>query len=156
MLNRQIVVAVLLGSALFSTPAHAQRSSPGWVDPSDPSPFEVPVPANDVSMASYPCPSLSGAPGTSSQIYYTYTWINDGCPTPIRKGFYSGTGFGWDHITYRRIVDGQINHETTQAAQNQWARALLQPGAYKGNNIVCHYVYYYTSGGKSADDARVP
>lgn len=146
-MRRVMVMVLLMGQGLFAAPAYAQKSPPGWVDRSDPAPVEILTPTADTSIASYPCPSLSGASGTSSQIYYTYTWINDGCPTPIRKGFYSSTGFGWDHINYRRIVNGLSNHETTQAAQNQWARALLNPGAYKGNNIVCHYVHYYTSGG---------
>jgi hypothetical protein len=98
------------------------------------------------SAGSY-CPELSGAAGTSSQIKYTFIWINDNCPTPIRKGFYASDGFGWDHIEYSRVVLGEENHQTTDYARERWGWALATAGAVQSLNIMCHHVYYETPGG---------
>lgn len=82
-----------------------------------------------------PCPELTGLRDTSSHIYGRYTWVNNGCQMPIRRGFYARTGFGWEHITYRRVVNGEINHETTAFAQKLWAQALLTSGKVKPDGI---------------------
>jgi hypothetical protein len=150
---RRIVVRVLLvagfvvGSAL---PSQAQElPGPPPSVPSDRGPLvpeSSPTAQTGAAAAAYPCPPLSGGTG-SSQIYFTYTWINDGCPTPIRRGIYSRTGFGWDHIVYRRVADGLANHETSTYAQNLWAQALMRSGKYKGNNVTCHHVHYTTPSG---------
>lgn len=110
-------------------------------------PGSEPVSDPDPTVAAYPCPQLSGISGDSSSIYYTFTWINDGCPTPIRKGFYSRTGFGWDHIKYRRDVDGLQNHQVSDYARNLWAQALLTPGKAAGAHEMCHQKKYETPGG---------
>jgi len=103
-------------------------------------------PSEAPSAAAYPCPSLKTDGSRDATILYTYTWINDGCPTPIRRGFYARDGFGWDHIEYRRIVDGQINHQTTAYARYLWAQALATPGA-SGPPLTCHQKKYTTPGG---------
>lgn len=101
----------------------------------------------EATIAGYNCPELREVAGQSSDIYYTFTWINDGCPTPIRKGFYARDGFGWDHIEFRRIVDGQTNHETTSYARNLWAQALMTSGKAAGADLMCHQKKYTTPGG---------
>ncbi|MGQ0680066.1 MAG: hypothetical protein ACT4OM_10520 [Actinomycetota bacterium] len=93
------------------------------------------------------CPKLSGISGTDSQILYTFTWINNACNVPIRKGLYLATGFGWDHITHRRVVDKLANHETTSAARQVWAAALLQAGSIQKDGLYCHSKHYKTPGG---------
>lgn len=110
---------------------------------------------NPTIAVGYGCPELKGDPGTDSEIKETYFWIVNGCPVPIRKGFYSRTGFGWGHIVYRRDVDGLTNHETTEYARNLWQQALGKsprlddidgtgPEPRKG----CHHVHYTTPDGK--------
>lgn len=95
------------------------------------------------------CPELRGPAGTSAEIYYTFIWINNGCPIPIRKGIYGGTGsgFGWEHLRYRTNVDRQINHETTSAARSLWGQALSSSGSAQSNGTFCHFKQYKTPGG---------
>lgn len=99
------------------------------------------------ASAGHPCPELTGAAGTSSHIKYKFVWINDYCPTPIRRGFYSSTGFGWRHIKHARIVLGKINHQTTAYARERWGWALARAGALQSLHIICHFVHYETPGG---------
>lgn len=142
------IVGILIAGSLVSgaSAAHASEApAPAVVD--DESPQAPPAAGTDAAAAGYPCPSLRGIAGQSSEIKYTYTWINDGCPTPIRKGFYTRTGFGLDHINFRRVVDGLANHETTDYARTLWAQALATPGKAAGAHEMCHQKKYTTPGG---------
>jgi hypothetical protein len=131
-----LLIAVLVFGA--ANPAAGQASGPESGERGGP---------GDVSTAGTGCPKLTGVVGTDSEIKYTFIWVNDGCPTPIRKGFYSASGFGWDHITYRRVVDGLANHETTAYARDLWGAALARIGSLQSNGLMCHQVRYTTPGG---------
>lgn len=134
--KRKLLGLTVIGALLIS-------SSPAQADPV----AALTDSANATASGGGPCPQLSGVTGQSSQIIRTFTWVNNGCQMPIRKGFYTRTGFGWDHINYRRIVDGQINHETTSYAQDLWGQALRLSGKIKSTGIFCHQKHYYTPAG---------
>lgn len=144
-----LVLTLLVGSLISATPVVAAQEGP---PPAAAAPDEgsaAPSGSDDASAFGEPCPPLTGVYPEDSYILYTYSWIQNGCQIPIRRGFYSSTGFGWDHIEYKRVVEGQINHQLTDYARDPWAQALVISGSYQSNGLFCHRKHYVTPGGSN-------